>query len=187
MDRADQFDELYREHYAAIMRYARRRADPDTAGDVVAETFLVAWRRLDAIPSQQADVLPWLYGVARRVLANSERSHRRAQRVMIRLGQHSRDGLVPDTAGAVAERARLAQALGTLSSSDQEVLRLIGWEELNLTGAAIAMGCSRSAMTVRLHRARRRLDKALGAIDSEEDGTAFSPPMRVQKIRQEAP
>jgi RNA polymerase sigma-70 factor (ECF subfamily) len=187
MDRADRFDELYREHYAAIVRYARRRADPDTAGDVVAETFLIAWRRLDSVPAEQAAVQPWLYGVARRVLANSERSRRRTHRVAVRLGQHSRDDLVPDTAGAVAERARLAQALATLSGSDQEVLRLIGWEELDLAGAAVAMGCSRSAMTVRLHRARRRLDKALSAIDNEEPGAAFSTPVRVQKMRQETP
>ena len=185
MERADRFDELYRENYAAVVRYARRRADPDTASDVVAETFLIAWRRLDFVPADPAAAQPWLYGVARRVLANIERSRRRADRVALRVGQHSRDEHVPDTAGSVAERARLAQALAALSSSDHEVLRLIAWEELDLAGAAIAMGCSRSTMTVRLHRARRRLEKALGAIDNDEPGLALSQPALIQRIRQE--
>jgi RNA polymerase sigma-70 factor (ECF subfamily) len=185
MGRADRFDELYRKNYAAVVRYARRRADPDTVGDVVAETFLIAWRRLDFVPADAAAAQAWLYGVARRVLANIERSRRRADRVALRLGQQSRAEHMPDTAGSVAERARMAQALAALSSSDQEVLRLIGWEELDLAGAAIAMGCSRSTMTVRLHRARRRLEKALGAIDNDETGLALNQPALVQRIRQE--
>jgi RNA polymerase sigma-70 factor (ECF subfamily) len=187
VDRADRFDDLYRTHYLPVLRYARRRADPDTAGDVVAETFLIAWRRLDSLPAQQADVLPWLFGVARRVLANAERSRRRASRVTERLGQHSRGQFVPDAAGQVSERDRLARALATLSDCDQEVLRLIGWEELDLAGAAVAMGCSRPAMTVRLHRARRRLGKSLAAIDNDVLAAVISTPVRVQKIGQEAP
>jgi RNA polymerase sigma-70 factor, ECF subfamily len=184
MDQADRFDELYRENYGAVVRYARRRADPDTAADVVAETFLIAWQRLDFVLADPAAAQPWLYGVARRALANIERSRRRAHRVALRVGQHSRDSHVPGTAGSVAERARLAQALATLSSSDLEVLRLIAWEELDLAGAAIAMGCSRPTMTV-LHRARRRLGKALVAIDNDEPGLALSQPALVQRIRQE--
>jgi len=74
MEPADRFDELYHENYAAVARYARRRADPDTTSDVVAETFLIAWRRLDFVPVGPADAQPWLYGVARRVLATIERS-----------------------------------------------------------------------------------------------------------------
>jgi RNA polymerase sigma-70 factor (ECF subfamily) len=69
--RNEGFESLFRDHYAAVRGYALRRAPRDMAPDVVAETFLVAWRRLDDVP---ADALPWLYGVARRVLANARRS-----------------------------------------------------------------------------------------------------------------
>jgi RNA polymerase sigma factor (sigma-70 family) len=162
VDRRQRFTHLYQQHYDAVMRYAARRTDPDTARDVVAETFLVAWRRLDTVPERAAEAEPWLYAVARRILANADRSQRRADRVKARLA-HERQATaqVPDPADAVTERARVEQALLTLPDADQEALRLIGWEELSLAGAALAMGCSRTAMAVRLHRARRRLASAL--------------------------
>ncbi len=112
MDPEVRFDALYRAHYGAVLRYAARRADPETARDVVAETFLVAWRRLSAVPAEPTE-------------------------------------------------------LALLSEEDQEALRLVGWEELDLAGAARAMGCSRGAMAVRLHRARRRLKRALQATSGD--------------------
>jgi RNA polymerase sigma-70 factor, ECF subfamily len=162
VDPRQRFTQLYEQHYDAVMRYAARRTDLDTARDVVAETFLVAWRRLDVVPGRAAEAEPWLYGVARRILANADRSQRRADRVAARLA-HQRPGAAqaPDPADAVTERARVEHALLALSDADQEALRLIGWEELSLASAARAMGCSRTAMAVRLHRARRRLARAL--------------------------
>jgi RNA polymerase sigma-70 factor, ECF subfamily len=162
------FTALYQAHYGAILRYAARRTDPAAARDVAAETFLVAWRRLASVPADPGAAEPWLYGVAHRVLANSERSRRRADRVTARLlSERDGAGLAPDLADAVTERARIQQALRQLTESDQEVLRLICWEELDLAGAALAMGCSRSAMAVRLHRARGRMASALRAIEQE--------------------
>jgi RNA polymerase sigma-70 factor, ECF subfamily len=187
MDHDDRFSELYQAHYEAVLRYARRRTDPETARDVVAEVFLVAWRRLGAVPADPGQAEPWLYGVARLVLANAERSRHRVQRVTARLGQQSRDDQVPDPAQAVTERARLELALASLTSSDQELLRLVGWEELDLAGAALAMGCSRSTMAVRLHRARRRLERALSAADDTERGLAAAQSRPVQKVSQETP
>jgi RNA polymerase sigma factor (sigma-70 family) len=167
VDVQERFDALYRAHYAAILRYASRRLDADTARDVAAETFLVAWRKLAAVPADPDQVEPWLYGVARRVIANTERGSRRASRTANRLWQEARDQPTPDPATSVTESQRILQALRRLPERDQEALRLIGWEELDLAGAAIAMGCSRSTMAVRLHRARRRLDQELSAIDGE--------------------
>jgi RNA polymerase sigma factor (sigma-70 family) len=165
VDQSEKFSELYRAHFDEVMRYALRRTDPETAKDVVAETFLVAWRRLDAVPADSGRASPWLYGVARRVLANSTRARLRAERLTARLGQDrsaaSAAGTA-DAAGSIAESDGLRQALGTLSELDQEALRLVGWEELDLAAAALAMGCSRATMAVRLHRARRRLEQALG-------------------------
>jgi RNA polymerase sigma-70 factor, ECF subfamily len=179
----ERFNALYKAHYPAVLRYASRRADPDTARDVVADTFLVAWRKLKDIPAEPDQIEPWLYGVARRVLANSDRSRRRMQRLAVRLSHQNPDSRQPDPADAVTERQRLAQALARLSEPDQEALRLIGWEELDLTAAAIAMGCSRSAMAVRLHRARRRLEQVLSTTDLADQSLV---PGRSQVVRQES-
>jgi RNA polymerase sigma-70 factor (ECF subfamily) len=165
------FTGLYQAHYDAVFRYAARRADPEIARDIAAEAFLVVWRRPSAVPADPAAVEPWLYGVARRVLANSERSHRRSRQLAGRLLGESRPAYhAADIATAVTERVRVEQALRRLPERDQEVLRLIGWEELDLSQAAAAMGCSRSAMAVRLHRARRRMARALQVIDQGNDG-----------------
>jgi|HubBroStandDraft_1064217.scaffolds.fasta_scaffold173829_3 RNA polymerase sigma factor (sigma-70 family) len=185
VDVEERFSALYRAHYAAVLRYASRRTDPDTARDVASETFLVAWRRRMAVPAEPDQVEPWLYGVARRVLANSDRSSRRSWRLAARLNQVAQPRQVPDPATAVAERQRLLQALRRLPARDQEALRLIGWEELDLAGAAIAMGCSRSTMSVRLHRARRRLDDVLSSIDAGDQRSA-SARITPAAVRQES-
>jgi len=168
VDAEDRFDALYRAHSRAVLRYAARRTDPDSAGDIVAETFLVAWRRLADVPTDPGQAEPWLYAVARRVLANAERSTRRTNRVAARLWREGLQDEAPDPAAVVSDRQRIIQALSTLTEPDQEALRLVGWEGLDVTGAALAMGCSRSAMAVRLHRARRRLEQALRAADGSE-------------------
>ncbi len=183
MNAEDRFNALYRAHHGAMLRYACRRTDHDTARDVVAETFLIAWRKLADVPAEPGLAEPWLYGVARRVLANADRSQRRMLRVAARLSQQGQEVEAPDPAAGIAERARLAQALQRLAEPDREALRLVGWEELDLAGAALAMGCSRSAMAVRLHRARRRLDRALRSIETGEQGPAAIRPR--QKIQEE--
>lgn len=177
MDAEGRFNALYQAHNGAVLRYASRRTDPDTARDVVAETFLIAWRKLDQVPASAGQAEPWLYAVARRVLANAERSHRRAERVAARLRHESQEehvDQVSDPAVVISERQRVIEALNKLTEPDQEALRLVGWEGLDVTGAALAMGCSRSAMAVRLHRARRRLEHALRAADGAEAGFARS-------------
>jgi RNA polymerase sigma factor (sigma-70 family) len=185
MDRAERFSDLYQRQYEAVLRYALRRTDPETARDVAAETFLVAWRQLDGVPIESGMAGPWLYGVARRVLANTERSRLRAERLTTRLGQQQRGASVPDEAGSIAEIARIRAALATLSEPDQEALRLVGWEELDLAAAALAMGCSPTTMAVRLHRARRRLERALGTAGRAGPGPASGRAAPLQKISQE--
>jgi RNA polymerase sigma-70 factor (ECF subfamily) len=175
LDPTERFSMLYRTHHGAVLRYASRRTDPDAARDVVAETFLVAWRRLQDVPLDPAQAQPWLYGVARRTLANSDRSRRRSDHLAARLRQCGEfPSQAPDPAEAVTERARLRQALESLPESDQEALRLVGWEELDLAGAALAMGCSRSTMAVRLHRARRRMARALRTTEQDDHMSAVA-------------
>jgi RNA polymerase sigma factor (sigma-70 family) len=185
VDPTARFIALYQRQYDAVLRYALRRTDPETARDVAAETFLIAWRRLDIVPADDTHACPWLYGVARRVLANAERSRRRAENLTARLQQERRSASAADAAGVVAETARLTAALATLTETDQEALRLVGWEELDLAGAALAMGCSRGAMAVRLHRARRRLERALEVSADDEPRPAVGWPASHRQISQE--
>jgi RNA polymerase sigma-70 factor (ECF subfamily) len=167
---------LWREHHAAVLRYASRRTDAEAAQDVVSDTFLVAWRRLPEVPDDPAQARPWLYAVARRVLANSDRSRRRTQRLSTQLSRAGVDAEgVPDPAEGVTERALVRQALGLLAERDAEALRLVCWEDLDLAGAALAMGCSRTAMAVRLHRARRRMATALRLADGGEGESPGEP------------
>jgi len=163
--------ELYERHANAVHRYALRRSDPDTAEEVTAQVFLVAWRRRDALPEEP---LPWLYGVARRALADQRRSASRRVRLRDRLEHTStrRDG---DDSELELADAGLAGALNGLSEADREALLLRYWEELEPVQIARVMGCSRAAAAVRLHRARGRLRRALeaqGAQDADEDAIA---------------
>lgn len=159
-ERERRFEALYDEHYAAVRAYARRRSPADVAQDVVAETFLVAWRRLDDVPD---NALPWLYGVARRNLANARRSAHRADALSERVASSLGSPAPDDLAERVGEAELIRQALAALADNDREAITLIAWEGLDAADAARAAGCSRSAFAVRLHRARKRLAAALVA------------------------
>lgn len=153
------FTSLYAAEYAHIVRYGLRRlADSDASAELAQEVFVVAWRRRGEVPDRS---LPWLYGVARRLLANQWRSRRAAPDLLpIAHGDLTR---VADTSGAdrTVGVADVRAALATLNDLDQEILRLIGWEELTVAEAARVLGCSRATAAVRLHRARRRLADAM--------------------------
>jgi RNA polymerase sigma-70 factor, ECF subfamily len=150
----ERFNELYERHVDAVRRYVWRR-EPASCDDIVAETFLVAWRRIDETP---ADARPWLIGVARNVLLNVRRSARRQDAVSRRLVDDL--SRVP-VSGDPREADLVANALSTLGEKDREVLLLSAWEELDRAGIAKVLGSSKTNVSVRLHRARRRLGAAL--------------------------
>jgi RNA polymerase sigma-70 factor (ECF subfamily) len=162
------FERLYAEHGRAVVAYAVRRAtDAENAADVVADTFLVAWRRLDDVPAGEAARL-WLYGVARNVLANQQRSERRRQRLGERLRQELPAAL--EGVGApVSQAGAVGAALTRLGAEDQEILRLAGWEELSPGEISVVLGIGQVAVRSRLHRARRRLRAALARAPEPED------------------
>lgn len=144
-----EFEALYERHVRAVLAYALRRAATEAdAEDVVADTFAIAWRRADAIPDAP---LPWLYGVARRVLANQRRSGRRRAGLLERLRLHGR----PDAERATGEGPAV-DALARLGPDDQELLRLVAWEELSHGEIAVVLGITPNAVAIRLHRARKR-------------------------------
>ena len=164
-DRAAGFAALYDEHFTALLGYALRRvAVAEDAADVVSETFLVAWRRLPDVPDGAEGRL-WLYGVARRVLAN----HRRGEGRRDRLGDALRQRLAqtaPDHADEVVGTERVRAALRRLSPEDRELVTLTVWEGLEPREVARVLGVRPGAVRTRLSRARGRLRALVG----DEDG-----------------
>jgi RNA polymerase sigma-70 factor (ECF subfamily) len=160
------FAKLYREEGRAILEYALRRVDDrEDAADVVAETFLIAWRRLGEVPIGDAARL-WLYGVARLVLANLHRAERRRTRLGQRLADTLRTELSTHAA-PVGEAAEVLRAIGGLGDEDRELLLLVSWEGLAPGQAARVQGISALAARSRLHRARRRLRRLLEERETE--------------------
>lgn len=153
------FTSLYATEYAHIVKYGLRRlADGDASAELAQEVFVVAWRRRGEVPDRS---LPWLYGVARRLLANQWRSRRSAP-AMQSITDADLDRVAhPSGADVTVGVADVRAALATLGDLDQEVLQLIGWEELTVAEAAQVLGCTRATAAVRLHRARRRLTEAM--------------------------
>jgi RNA polymerase sigma factor (sigma-70 family) len=162
-DAAD-FRRLFNDAYRPLLAYALRRgASHADADEVVAETLLVAWRRRAELPSGP-DVLPWLYAVARRVLANRRRAAARAQRFRraLRIGSSPPGGTEPEPSLERGEQVRaVLGAVRRLPEPDQEVLRLAVWEGLAHRQIALSLGCSENAVALRLHRARQRLREEL--------------------------
>ncbi len=157
-DRELRFDELYRSHYVAILRYALRRTTRDEALDIAADTFTVAWQRLDDIPLEPT---AWLFVVARNHLLH--RSRLNTRRIPTELADDHL--VVGDHSETVAD---VMTALAELSPKDRELLLLVAWDGLAPDQCAAVLGCSKSTFAVRLHRARRRLDRALGPPDGTE-------------------
>jgi len=152
------FTGLYQAHHAAVVRYGRRRlGDLDAAAELAQEVFVVAWRRRREMPDRS---LPWLYGVARRLLANEWRARRAIPELRPRIAADDL-GQPDGEADAVVARVDLRAALARLSDADREVVLLAAWEGLGVAELATALDCSRTAAKVRLHRARRRLRSAL--------------------------
>jgi RNA polymerase sigma-70 factor, ECF subfamily len=146
---------LFQEHYAAVLRYVSRRAPQEMVDDVVAETFLVAWRRRQDVPAEPRG---WLIGVARNVIATQTRSQRRRQRLRARLASQGQE-VPPPPADETA--LPIAAALERLSSRDREILTLIAIDELTPSEAAAVLGVSAENFRTRLHRAKRRLRRSL--------------------------
>jgi RNA polymerase sigma factor (sigma-70 family) len=162
---ADRFRLLYDSQFRSILGYALRRvAAPEDAADVVSETFLVAWRRMEEVPAGDG-ARPWLYGVARRVLANQHRSQRRRDSLGDRLRAELSRQVVRDRTTETAEVDLVRRAMSRLGEVDCEVLRLSVWEGLEPREIAVALDLSPEVVRTRLSRARARLRRELGRGD----------------------
>lgn len=156
------FRRLYDRHHPDVLAYFARRIGRDEASDAADDVFAVAWRRIDVVPPDDEAIL-WLYGVAHGVLRNRTRSTRRLGRLVARLGWQRMVG--PEEPETVVlrnldEQAAL-DALASLRPKDRELLRLAYWEEITHTEIGVILGCTKSAVDARVHRALLRLRQAL--------------------------
>ena len=152
--------ELVQRHAGAVGDYLRRRLFPLASSDLddlVGDTFVIVWRRLDVVPDGDGE-RPWIIGVARHVLQNAQRARRRRQtyegRVRPRGADHSAEDVVVGT-------DQVRSALESLSDGDREVLLLSAWDGLDAAGIARVLDVTPNAAAVRLSRAAARLRAAL--------------------------
>lgn len=167
--RRARFRAVYDANYHRVLGYVlRRTATPEDAEDIVAETFLAAWRRLEDVPAGRGGQL-WLYGIARNTLANYRRGQRRRGRLVGRL--HEQPGLARPV-DSDEDVALVAAAFARLREDDREVLALAAWEGLDPGEIARVLGCSRNAARIRLHRARRRFARELQGQEADSVSSA---------------
>jgi len=173
-----QFRLLYERNYAPISAYVRRRvrrADGSDA-DIVAEVFVVAWRRFLEVPEQTKE-LPWLYGVARNLVANHFRSAQRSSALTDRLMVEERAS-VDSSAESSELELRVRRAVDQLSDLDREIFRLIHWEELTHEEVGLSVGITAKAVERRVARARKKVRDYLASLDK-----FITPNVPAQRIR----
>ncbi|WP_193613331.1 sigma-70 family RNA polymerase sigma factor [Nocardioides lijunqiniae] len=159
-ERRARFEALAPELVEPLRRFLARRTDPVTADDVLGETLLVCWRRLDDVPPDAA--LPWAYGVARHCLANAQRSARRQGRVAARVATVDPPTQSSPGPGETQHgEERLHEALARLTDTEAELVRLWAWEQLTPSEIAGVMDLTPNAASIRLHRAREKLKEIL--------------------------
>ena len=177
----ERFQALYADHHAAVYAYAVSRAGLQLADEVVSEVFLVAWRRLADVP---APALPWLLTVARNTACSEFRGSARQRSISAELRAWVTEAELsaPDVADEVAERTAVLAALAALPEADRELLTLVAWHGLKPGEAAQVVGCSTAAYFVRLHRARRRLERAMADPPEPAPGPAGRTPGPLGRI-----
>jgi RNA polymerase sigma-70 factor (ECF subfamily) len=157
------FEQLFRDTRSDLLAYIARRSEcVEDAADVLAETYLIAWQKVDAIPTGDRATL-WLFGVARNLLLKGA-SRRRSRHVLVeRLAGELRDAYqAVHPSAAEDERSDvLRAALAALPEGDREILTLTAWEGLTPRQIAMVMGTSANIVRVRLHRARSSLKRRL--------------------------
>lgn len=156
-DAEQRFREAFEATATRVLAYVLRHTDRDAAQDVVADVFLVAWRRIADLPD---DPLPWLLVVARNTLANRRRSATRRDQLARRLADVAGTGTTAAAEDYAVDRSSMLTALLGLTEAEREAILLVAWDGLTPVDAARVAGCSRGAFDARLHRARHRLERS---------------------------
>lgn len=159
-DAAARFTAVYDQTRARVYAFAVSHAGRDLAEEIVSEVYLVAWRRRADLPRPE---LPWLLAVARNVAASQFRTAARQRSIAaeLRAWTSAAELATGDIADQISERYSVLAALAALTTSDRDLLTLVAWHGLTAAQAAQVMGCTTAAYFVRLHRARRRLERAM--------------------------
>jgi RNA polymerase sigma-70 factor (ECF subfamily) len=177
--------DLFEAHHTALLGYVSRRAgSADRAADVFSEVFLTAWRRIDDVPPGDEARL-WLFGVARRTLANARRAPRRRDALVERLAASLPPSAFVTPPGELASPGRIRAAIDRLDPVDAELVRLVAWEGLAPREAGAVVGLGPDLARVRLHRARARLRGWLADEDGATGDGAGREPVRVQRGRRD--
>ena len=159
--RRERFRILYNDLYDDLWRYIQRRSiNTEEARDTLSEVFLVAWRRLEDIPAGNEARL-WLFGVARNLVKTSWRKRKRSGDLLVRIGSEMSTRVTTDEELDNSGVLKIVKALQFLSENDQEILRLLAWENLSHKEISVVIGCSENAVAIRIRRARVRLMKVL--------------------------
>jgi RNA polymerase sigma-70 factor (ECF subfamily) len=172
-----QFTELFTANYGPVLAYVQRRVGADLAQDVVAETFLAAWRNVHELPP---DPLPWLYRAAHFAVANQRRTLARRGRLDERARLLAASAIAPDHSDQVTADMELAAAFRVLSEADREVLQLAAWEGLGVEEIGVVVGCSAIAAKARLRRARQRLSRRLATAVSQYEPPSLVPGITIK-------
>ena len=160
------FGAIFDRHAAEILRYAHARLGPALAEEVMAETFLAAFRRRDTYDCRRRDARPWLYGIATRQIGKHRRTEGRHQRALARLQAESATedfaGRSDDRVTAQGLRPAIAAVLAGMSQRDRDLLLLIAWAGLSYDETARALGIPIGTVRSRLNHIRTRTRAALG-------------------------
>lgn len=167
---ADAFTAVYTEHLGAVSRYLARRVDRNDVDDLAADVFAVAWRKRDSV--QPGEELPWLYRIASYLVANHRR--RLAARASL-LGLLTVPDSAPSAESLVTADAELARAWAALAARDREVLALVVLDDLAVSDAAVTLGISANAVSIRLHRAKKALADVLAQNSDDEPERSPAP------------
>ncbi|TYB42029.1 RNA polymerase sigma factor [Actinomadura chibensis] len=163
------FAEVFRRHAPDVKRYATRRLGWDAAEDVVAETFLAAFRQRDRYDLARRDARPWLFGIATNLIGRHVRAEVRQLRAVERGGgdpvAEPFTDRCDERVSAQAQGRRLAGALAALPEGHRDALLLVAWGGLTYPEAAAALGVRVGTVRSRISRARGRLRRELGGVD----------------------
>jgi RNA polymerase sigma-70 factor, ECF subfamily len=175
----EHFTVLFRRHAPHIQRYVVRRLGQDAADDIVAETFLLAFRQRDSYDQARTDARPWLYGIATNLIGRHRRAEIRLYRALARTGadpvMEPFTDRVDDQVSAGTASRRLAAGLARLPEQLRDTLLLVAWSGLSYEEAATALGVPVGTVRSRMSRARSTLRRALGGMNpaaSDQESSA---------------
>jgi RNA polymerase sigma-70 factor (ECF subfamily) len=152
--RRAQFELFFRDNYRWLRRYVARRVPESRVDDIVATSFIVAWKKYEAVSEPS---LPWLVRIAHFEVSNAARKSNRAfNEIEIAVLDN-----VPDTPVEGFDGSAVRRALACLDSSDQELLRLVHWDELSRNEISDVLGLTSNAVNVRYHRALKKLENEM--------------------------